>query len=91
MFIQTLIERETDEENLELLEFKLLTALIDNPRVPEWLGGLMSKRPDMPSERTVIRAELSGVDEQRIERILERARSFAGTSSAVHTVGVIDQ
>ncbi|PNB52262.1 hypothetical protein C1X29_01195 [Pseudomonas sp. GW456-12-10-14-LB2] len=89
--IQTLIERETDEENLELLEFKLLTALIDNPRVPEWLGGLMSKRPDMPSERTVIRAELSGVDEQRIERILERARSFAGTSSAVHTVGVIDQ
>lgn len=78
--IQTLIERETDRENLELLQFKLLTVLIDNPTLPQWLAGLIGKFPDMPSKRTVIIAEAKGIDAQRLEQLVSNARSFVATS-----------
>lgn len=77
--IQALIERETDPQNLELLEFKLFTVLIDHPTLPQWLAGLMDKCPDMPGELTVIRAELNGIDLPRLEQVVSRARSFAAT------------
>ncbi|WP_085707078.1 hypothetical protein [Pseudomonas sp. B35(2017)] len=81
--IDTLVERETDPENFELLQVKLLSDQIGHPDAPRWLSRMMGKQADVPSDRAVLLAGFRGAQTQRIEGVVDAARSLLGGETAL--------
>ncbi|MBV4456393.1 NACHT domain-containing protein [Pseudomonas sp. COR58] len=81
--IEALVERETDPENLELLQVKLLSDQIGHPDAPRWLSRMMGKQADVPSEDTVMLAGFRGAEAQRIEEVVDAARSLLEGETAL--------